>query len=136
MFTDNYAEALTAYRAAIDETRLYHTMVTENLLLIPGNKLVPRVDTSLIMNRLRLLENRRGNALKILIREFKISQKDYEVFNEAEVWGQALTRLQQMQDILPEHPEDQHALQDELQLNTPISQYLDQKLDACKRKLR
>lgn len=136
MFTDNYADALTTYRNAIRYAEEYNELVSDNPMAMPKNRLVPRVDTSLIISRLNLLEKRKDNALKTLIRVFKINQRDYEVFNEAKVWGQALRRLQIMQDLLPEHPEDQLILQNELQLNTPISQYLSMKLKECQRRIQ
>ena len=80
-----------------------------------------------------LLVKRKENALQTLIREFKISQRDYEVFNEAKVWGQALRNLQRMHSLLPQDPADQLALQKVLQLNTPIGKYVGAKIAECKR---
>jgi tetratricopeptide (TPR) repeat protein len=135
MFTDNYAHALMTYRHTISGLELYKKQVLDNPRTMPKGVLAPRVDTNSINRQLSLLDKRKDNALKTLIREFKISQRDYEVFTEAKVWGQALRNLQRMQNLLPQHPKDLEALRDALQLNMPIDRYLEAKLGECRREL-
>ena len=98
--------------------------------------LEPRVDTVAINNRLKSLDRRQDNALKTLIREFKISQRDYEVFKEGKVWGQALRNLEHMHRLMPYHPDDRLELEKILQLNTSIERYLDTRIWECKRMMR
>ncbi len=133
MFTDNYAQALSTYRNTITGLTAYKKLVLDNLLALKDDASTPRVDTVSINSQLELLVKRKENALQTLIREFKISQRDYEVFNEAKVWGQALRNLQRMHSLLPQDPADQLALQKVLQLNTPIGKYVGAKIAECKR---
>jgi hypothetical protein len=136
MFTDSYAHALTTYRHTIAGLELYKKQVLDNPRTMPKGVLAPRVDTNSINRQLSLLDKRQDNALQTLIREFKISQRDYEVFTEAKVWGQALRNLQRMQSLLPQHPDDLKALRDALQLNMPIDRYVEAKMGECWRELR
>lgn len=133
MFNDSCAQALSAYRSTISALHRYKKLVRDNPLAIENGQTKPRVDTSSINRQLDLLTKRKDNALQTLIREFKISQRDYEVFNEAKVWGQALRNLQRMDQLLPEHPEDQQVLQKALQLNTPIDRYVRAKIWECRK---
>jgi hypothetical protein len=135
MFNDNYALALTTYRHALTDIQAYKKQVLDHPRSLPKRLTTPRVDTNSINNQVSLLEKRQDNALQTLIREFKIAQRDFEVFNEAKVWGQALRNLERMHHLLPAHPKDQQDLQDALQLNTPIRPYVEAKMQECRRKI-
>jgi len=133
MFNNNYAQALSTYRNTLTELQDYKKLVLTNPVATANLHNTPRVDTNSINSQLSLLDKRKDNALQTLIREFKISQRDYEVFNEAKVWGQALRNLERMHHLLPQHPDDQLALQKVLQLNTPIGTYVRAKMAECRR---
>lgn len=136
MFKDNYSLALSNYRSAIVHLNQYKKLVLENWLTLKKDVTKPRVDTNIINNQFDLLDQRKQNAFETLVREFKISQRDFELFQEAKAWGQAMRNLKRMEDLTPSHPEDQSKLRKTLQLDLPISKYLGIKMAECKRGLR
>ena len=133
MFTDNYSHALKTYKNTISRQQEYKNLVLDNPVALKNNLTAPRVDTTLINRQLELLTKRKDNAFQTLIREFKISQRDYEVFQEAKVWGQALRNLERMQELLPLDLDDQEALQKILRVETPLGKYVAAKIADCRR---
>lgn len=136
MFNNSFAQALSAYRNTIHLLETYKHQVLTIQVAVSDSTTAPRVDTNQINSRLVMVRERQENALQTLIREFKISQRDYEVFHEAKVWGLALHNLELMSRLLPEHPDDRRALQKILQLNTAIDQYVNAKKLECRRNMR
>jgi tetratricopeptide (TPR) repeat protein len=135
MFTDNYSHALKTYENTIMRQQEYKKLVLDNPVSLKGNLTAARVDTTLINRQLELLEKRKDNAFQTLIREFKISQRDYEVFQEAKVWGQALRNLERMHELLPQDLDDQQSLQDVLRVETPLGKYVATKIADCRRRI-
>lgn len=136
MFNNSFAQALSAYRNTIHLLETYKHQVLNIQVAVSDSSSAPRVDTNQINARLVMVRERQENALQTLIREFKISQRDYEVFHEAKVWGLALHNLELMAKLLPEHADDRLALQKILQLNTAIDQYVNAKKLECRRMMR
>lgn len=133
MFQDSFADAFQTYRSALTELTLYKSMVLSSYRTMLNAPDAPRVDTNKINSRLTLLVGRKDNAWKTMLREYTISQRDYEVFYEAKMWGQAYRLLQRMQQLLPKDPESQLEWQTMQQLNMPIDRYLEAKIAACRR---
>jgi hypothetical protein len=134
-FRDNHVAALNAYHRAHDLQREYGRL---NWTLSPMTDTgrVWRVDTARVNAKFNSLGFRIENARKALIREFKIRQRDYEVFSEAKVWGQALRNLERMQQLLPQQQEHLDALEQELNLEEDPRDYVRRELERCERELR
>ncbi len=133
MFQDSFADAFQTYRSALTNLNQYKSLVLSNYRTMLDAPDAPRVDTNKINSRLTLLVGRKDNAWKTMLREYTISQRDYEVFYEAKMWGQADRLLQRMQQLLPKDPESQLEWQTMQQLNMPIDKYLEAKIAACRR---
>lgn len=133
MINDQYARALSAYRSNIILLTNYKDLVLKYPVALKDSVLTPRVDTVLINNQIQLLEKRKANAFQTLVKEFKISQRDYEVFREAGVWGQALRNMEKMKDLLPQHSRDALNLQKELQMGMPVDLYVSNGIEECRR---
>lgn len=129
MLVNNYAPALKRYRMAEDSLNVYRLLnakYSEDTL-----KDNWRVHRELIDAKADLLQQRIVNAGQTLVREFKISQREYESFVEAKVWGQALRNLRRMKQLLPYHPSDEADLQNELKINELPSEYVKKELAKC-----
>jgi hypothetical protein len=135
MFRDSFADAFHTYRSAMAELLIYRQLVADNYRTMADAPDAPRVDTSKIDNRIALLAGRKDNAWKTLLREFTISQRDFEVFYEAKMWGQAHRQLQRMKQLLPKDPESKLELQRLQQLNMPIDKYLEAQITYSRRKM-
>ncbi len=133
MFQDSFADAFQTYRSALTELYHYNSLVLSHYRTMLHGPEAPRVDTNKINTRLSLLIGRKDNAWKTMLREYTISQRDYEVFYEAKMWGQAHRHLQRMQQLLPKDPESRLELQRLQQLSTPIDKYLEGKIASCRR---
>ncbi len=133
MLVNQYAQALKHYRLAEDSLigyqslnrRLSQDSVTQKW----------RVKPERIQDKADLISTRIVNANQTLIREFKISQREYESFVEARVWGQALRNLRRMKQLLPKHPSDEADLQSALKINELPSIYVQHELDKCQAKM-
>lgn len=135
-FRDNYATALGDYREARTLQVRYDSLNNEKLLASETGE-VNRVNPQRIVSKFRTLDYRIENARKALIREFKIRQRDYEVFGEAKVWGQALRNLERMRELLPQHPDDVAELKRELNLvEEEPRAYVERELARCEREIR
>ncbi len=136
MFRDSFAHAFHTYRAAMTELLIYRKLVADNYRTMADAPDAPRVDTGKIDSRITLLAGRKDNAWKTLLREFTISQRDFEVFYEAKMWGQAHRHLQRMKQLLPKDPESRLDLQHLQQLSMPIDKYLEVQIAKCQRLMR
>ncbi len=134
-FRDNYALALNAYHQAKSLQDEYNAL---NWRLSPpaGNGRAWRVDSVRVVVKFNTLGFRIVNARNALIKEFKIRQRDFEVFSEAKVWGQALRNLERMQKLLPQHPDDIAELKRELNLEEDPRTYVEQELARCLEAIR
>ena len=135
-FRDDYATALDAYRHADTLQRSYETLNRQFSPVAESGDTLWRVDTARVRVRFRTLSFRNENASKALIREFKIRQRDYEVFIEAKVWGQALRNVQRMKQLLPKHPYDVQVLKSELNLDEEPRAYVERELERCLAEIR
>jgi hypothetical protein len=135
-FRDDYATALDAYRHAETLQRNYESLNRKYSPVSESGDTLWRVDTARVQARFRTLSFRNENASKALIREFKIRQRDYEVFFEAKVWGQALRNLQRMKKLLPTHPHDVRILKSELNLDEEPRDYVKWELDRVLAEIR
>ncbi|MBL7826728.1 MAG: ATP-binding protein [Saprospiraceae bacterium] len=132
---NEFSKALTAYQTANDAYVNYlsyingHPLATKN-----GQRL--RVDTHLVNVKLNVMLVREKSVYQTIIREFKISQRDYEVFEEAGLWGQALRNLNQMQKLLPEDKHDRFKLQNDVNLHSSIEQYIETRRQTCIRNMQ
>lgn len=136
MIDDQYSRALSTYRTNIILLTKYKNLVLKNPVAIKDSVLTPRVDTNQINKQILLIEQRKANAFQTLVKEFKISQRDYEVFREAGVWGQAMRNMEKMKSLLPENANDAIALQRELQMGMPVDLYVSNGIEECQRHMR
>lgn len=133
MLVNQYAQALKHYRLAEDSLKVYQTLNKQFSHDSLGQDW--RVKPELIQDKADLISTRIVNANQTLIREFKISQREYESFVEAKVWGQALRNLRRMKQLLPKHPSDEADLQAALKINELPSAYVQKELVKCEAKL-
>ncbi|MFN0037114.1 MAG: hypothetical protein ACKVUS_18820 [Saprospiraceae bacterium] len=134
MLSTDYALALRHYHLAEDSLQRYYGL-NEQFLADTLDK-ARRVNPLRISGKQSLLDRRIENARQTLIREFKISQREYESFVEGKVWGQALRNLRHMKRLLPAHPSDEVDLQNALQIGELPSEYVKKELAKCEAKLR
>ncbi len=134
MLVNNYATALKHYRLAEDSLKLYKSLNAQFSHDTLKNDW--RVRRQLIDAKADLIGKRIYNANLTLAREFKISQREYESFVEAKVWGQALRNLRRMKQLLPSHPSDEADLQYALKIYELPSEYVRKELAKCEARLR
>lgn len=134
MLVNNYAQALRHYRLAEDSLQAYRALNTQFSHDTLKNDW--RVRPERIEAKDDLIDKRIYNANQTLVRDFKISQREYESFVEAKVWGQALRNLRRMKQLLPTHPSDEHDLQNALKINELPSDYVRKELAKCEARLR
>jgi len=129
-FRDDYASALDAYNYAKKLQDGYNEL---NWKLSPQTDTgrVWRVDSMRVVAKFNTLGFRIENARKSLIKEFKIRQRDFEVFSEAKVWGQALRNIERMQELLPATATDLDILQKELNLDENPRDYVQREFERC-----
>ena len=134
MLVNNYAPALRGYRMAEDSLQVYRKLNAE----FSDDTLKDdwRVHRQLIDAKANLLQQRIVNAGQTLVREFKISQREYESFVEAKVWGQALRNLRRMKQLLPTHPSDEVDLKNALKINELPSEYVRKELLKCEARVK
>lgn len=130
-FSDNYAPALTRYRQAYDMVNTQYNP-NNDIIRVKDNIKVWRIEPGRIQEKFETLYQRREFALKALIAQFKIRQRDAETFMEARVWKQALRNFDAMQALLPQHPDDERRLRDALNLGSQSpSEYVAQERRHC-----
>ncbi|MBP6824959.1 MAG: hypothetical protein KA165_00230 [Saprospiraceae bacterium] len=135
-FRDDYANALRYYYGAKRLQNDYQKL-NEALSFRSANGNTDwRVDTARIHARYAALSYRIENARKALLKEFKLHQRDFETFNEAKVWGQAMRNLERMQQLLPEQPEDLATLKRELNLDEDPRDFVRQEMRKCSAELK
>lgn len=134
-FRDNYAAALDAYHEAKNLQDQYNALNWEKSPASDSGR-VWRVDSLRVVSKFYTLGFRIENARNSLIKEFKIRQRDYEVFSEAKVWGQALHNLKRMEQLLPAHKDDLEKLKRELNLDEEPREYVNNAIEACNREIR
>jgi hypothetical protein len=134
-FRDDYAASLDAYYHSKTLQAQYDTL-NQNLTIETDTGLVWRVDSVRVAAKFNTLDYRIENARKALIREFKIRQRDYEVFSEAMVWGQAMRNLERMHQLLPNHPNDLKILEFELNLDEDPRKYVEREIQRCEREIK
>ncbi len=134
MLDNNYALALKHYRLAEDSLKTYRSLNDQ----FSRDSLHQnwRVKRELIDAKSELIQQRIINAGQTLVREFKISQREYESFVEAKVWGQALRNLRRMKQLLPSHPSDETDLKNALKIDEMPSEYVRKELANCEARLR
>ena len=133
MLTNQYALALKHYRLAEDSLKAYQ--VLNNQFSHDSLQQDWRVKPERIQDKAELISTRIVNANQTLIREFKISQREYESFAEARVWGQALRNLRRMKQLLPKHPSDEEDLRNALKINELPSSYVQKEMARCEARL-
>lgn len=134
MLIYNYAEALNYYHLVEDSLKTYQAL--NDRMLADTVQQLRRVDPSRIAGRQALVDERIRNARLTLIREFRISQREYESFVEAKVWGQALRNLRRMKQLLPSHPADEAELQSALKINERPGEYVIKELAYCEARMK
>lgn len=133
MLANQYAQALQHYRLAEDSLKAYQAL--NDRFSHDSLQQDWRVKPELIQDKAELISTRIVNANQTLIREFKISQREYESFAEARVWGQALRNLRRMKQLLPKHPSDEEDLRNALKINELPSSYVQKELARCEARL-
>lgn len=133
MLANDFATALLHYHFAEDSLKEYQKLNAQ--FSHDSLNQVWRVRPSLIKDKGDLIGKRIKNARQALIREFKISQREYESFVEAKVWGQALRNLRHMKQLLPKHPLDEQELQTALRINELPSDFVRKELAECQKRM-
>lgn len=134
-FLSDYAGALHAYRDAQMALIRYKTMNYELSTVQKDSGRVWRVDSIRMAAKDIELSRRIINLRETLVRSFEISQRNFEVFKEAKVWGQAIRNLEKMRRLLPKEPEDMKVLQDALVLNESPAEFVERELRQTRRML-
>jgi hypothetical protein len=133
----DYAGALRCYHHAKDTTDAYlelnRQLSTGNS---EGNAINWVVDTVHIRQKYTTIGQRIESAQQILITQFDVEQGDFEAFNEAQAWNQAVLSLKKMKKLLPQHPEDVVKLRKELNLNEDPRLYVTREMKRCMDLLR
>lgn len=133
-FMGDYAGALHAYRDA-QMVMLQYKAMNYELSTKTDSGRIWRVDSSRMEMKYLDLTRRVINIRETLIRNFEISQRNFEVFKEARVWGQAIRNLEKMERLLPKDPEDMEVLRDALVMNESPKDFVDRELYRAKRML-
>ena len=131
---EDYAGALRYYRAAQDSLEQYKSINYP----YPGGRrgeLGWRVNPARIGEQETALAQRAESALRTLVVQFDVRQRDVETFIEARAWNQALRSLEAMQALLPERPADLERLQDRLHLDDSPEEYVWAEMERCRRML-
>lgn len=128
-FSDNYSRALSDYRDASESMDAYAQM--NDIVRIARRDTFWRIQPASIRERYSDLYQRREFALKAIIAQFRIRQREAEEFAEAGVWGQALRIFREMENLLPEHPDDLEQLQTAVQLNQDPREYVGAEIRKC-----
>lgn len=123
----DYAGALCTYHRAFDSILLYRQLNLE--LSLPGQNLL--IDSNYIVKKHITAEQRIASALQILITQFKVAQRDFETFKEANAWNLAAQKLLKMKRLLPSNPLDKQALVQELKLNEEPEKFVLKELQRC-----
>ena len=132
---EDYAGALRYYRAAQDSLQQYKSI---NYQFEGGRRdggAVWRVNPLRIKDQETTLTQRTESALKTLVIQFDVRQRDVETFLEARAWNQALRSLLAMQHLLPDRPADLDRLQTSLHLHDKPDEYVRVEIERCKRLL-
>jgi hypothetical protein len=131
----DFVGALRAFHHTKDTLIQYDSL---NWLLSPlaDTGRVWRVDKQRIEQSYTTVGQRIESARRVMINQFKVAQRDFETFNEARVWNQALRNLQRMQRLLPDHTDDIEALQEELNLGESPREYVEREYRRCVAELK
>ena len=128
---EDYAGALRYYRAAQDSLQFYQS---SNYSFQGGQRgeLDWRIDPVRIKDQKTALAQRAESALKTMVVQFDVRQRDVETFLEARAWNQALRSLEAMQALLPERPADLERLQNRLHLDDDPAEYVRAEMERCR----
>jgi tetratricopeptide (TPR) repeat protein len=133
-FLGDYAGALHAYRDA-QLALLQYKVMNFQLSTQKDSGRIWRVDSTRIELKYLDLTRRVINLRETLVRNFEISQRNFEVFKEAKVWGQAIRNLEKMKRLLPKEPEDMEVLREALVLNESPAVFVERELQQTRRML-
>lgn len=133
-FLRDYAGALHAYRDA-QMALLQYKVMNFQLSTQTDSGRIWRVDSMRIEQKYLDLTRRIINLRETMVRNFEISQRNFEVFKEAKVWGQAIRNLEKMQSLLPKEPEDMEVLRKALVLNESPAAFVERELRNARRML-
>jgi hypothetical protein len=134
LVVQDYAAALHAYRQAQAAANRYET-ANRQCSLAPNGQMAWRVDSALIARKHGEIAHRIGGIGEIMIGGFEVSQRDFETFKEAKVWGQAYRNLLRMQQLLPRDSADQALMQQKLKLGEPPANFVARELQWHRRLL-
>lgn len=134
-FLSDYAGSLHAYRDAEMALLQYKILNYQLSTIQKDSGRVWRVDSLRMDGKHLELTRRIINTRETLVRSFELSQRNFEVFKEAKVWGQAIRNLEKMQRLLPKEPEDMEVLRKALVLNESPAEFVDRELRQTRRML-
>ena len=132
---EDFAGALAFYRAAQDTLLMYKSI---NYPFRGGRRNgggAWRVNPLRIQDQETTLAQRSESALKTLIIQFDVRQRDVETFLEARAWNQALRSLLAMQHLLPTRTTDLERLQSSLHLDDKPDKYVSEEIARCRQML-
>ena len=131
---EDYAGALRYYRIAQDSLEYYRSI---NYSFQGGRRgeLEWRVNPVRIGDQAIDIAQRAESALRTLVIQFDVRQRDVETFLEARAWNQALRSLTAMQALLPERAVDRERLRDRLHLEGDPKDDVEKEMARCRREL-
>ncbi len=131
---EDYAGALHYYRLAQDSLEYYRSI---NYYFQGGRygELEWRVNPVRIGDQAIALAQRAESALRTLVIQFDIRQRDVETFVEARAWNQALRSLEAMHALLPDRAIDRGRLRDRLHLEGDPKEDVEKEMERCRRML-
>jgi hypothetical protein len=115
---EDYAAALTGYRAAEDLLDAYEAL--NEPVFDKKNNAHLQVNPQRIADRRNTLTLRIESTQRTLITQFVIRQREAEAFKEAGMSAQQCRNLRAMQQLLPTHPLDIEQLRQELALGKQL----------------
>lgn len=131
----DYAGALHAYREAQIALLQYKTLNYQLSTVQQDSGRVWRVDSIRMEQKFYEVKRRITNTREALVRSFEVTQRNFEVFKEAKVWGQAIRNLEKMRRLLPKEREDMEELRKALVLNESPAEFVDRELRQTRRML-
>ena len=131
---EDFAGALRYYRLAQDSLEYYRSI---NYDFQGGRhgELEYRVNPVRIGEQAIAVAQRAESALRTLVIQFDVRQRDVETFIEARAWNQALRSLKAMQALLPDRAVDMERLRERLHLEDDPGGYVRAEMERCLRML-
>ncbi|MDX1912133.1 MAG: hypothetical protein SFV22_11630 [Saprospiraceae bacterium] len=128
MLVSDYARVLASYQNALDSLTFYRDMNDR----LSDQRSEKRVNNELMLQKTAMLNERMEMVQNLLVRDFKISLREYETYVEAGIWEQARRNLLRLKRLIPASPAHEASLQKSLKLQVSPSVYIARELNKIK----